>query len=1019
MKKSIFLSKSKLIKKQTKKDWQKIGNNKKLQINYKSYKFDPIYFQDEKIPNNTLQKDFDWDICVDINIKNEQQANNDALKALQLGANSICFLNFNNHNLENILHGIQIEILKINFKNFKNLNTLIEQLIKLGTNQRIIKKMKGCFYNSDLSEKQFHKLSKVLPHYHFFNFHINTSNFEKTIQDIIFKNKSHIQKCAPKFQKPTIKVLKHTTYTWEISHDFLFEISKLRSFQIIYKQKFKQAPYVLSVINTMTHDTNPLIESSIKTISAILGGASGILMQSKNQNLNLQQQLILKHEGLLNKVSDPLHGSYYIEKITHYINKITRKISQSKTFKIKPWETVEALQLKTKYHKQDITNTNHLQYGAGIPPFIRGPYASMYCEKKWTIRQYSGFSTAEESNVFYKKNLASGQTGLSVAFDLPTHRGYDSDHERVFGDVGKAGVAIDTIDDMDILFQGIDLNKISVSMTMNGAVIPIMAFFIAIAEKKGVSKKNLKGTIQNDILKEFMVRNTYIYPPQHSMRIIRDIFQYTSFHMPKFNSISVSGYHMLEAGASADIELAYTLCNGLEYIRNGIKAGLKIDDFAPRLSFFWGIGMNFFMEIAKMRAARILWAEMVAQFQPKNPKSLMLRSHCQTSGWSLTKQIPENNITRTTLEALAAIIGGTQSLHTNALDEAIALPTNASAKIARDTQIHIQNTTDLCNAIDPFGGSYYLETLTHELKEKAKKHILEIEKIGGMVKAIELGIPKLKIESAAIKRQTSIDSSNNLIIGLNCFKQIEKKQIKILEVNNRKVQKKQIKRLQKLKKDRDTSLVKKCLDKIKIACQNENDNLLSLAIDAAKHKATLGEISSAMEEVFTRYEAKTNMNTGIYAMEKKDDKNFILAQELTKKFEKKYGRRPRILTAKLGQDGHDRGIKIIATSFSDIGFDVDIAPLFQTPIEIAKQALENDVHMIGISSLAGGHKTLIPNLIKELNKKERNNIMIIVGGIIPEKDYSYLYKQGVSNIFGPGTIVLDAAIKILNELLSL
>jgi len=1021
MKQAIFLSKSKLIKAQTKKDWQEIGNNKKIKTNYNLHTFDPIYFQDDNIVSNTFKKEFDWDICVEIKIKSEKQANQDALKALQLGSNSICFLNFKNHDLNKILDGIQIEILKINFKKFNNLKNIIKQLVDIGTKKigtRNLKQLKGCFYDSAISEKEFDKFFKLLPNYHFFNLDINASNFQKISTDITARNSSHIKKCAPTFINPTQKILNHITYSWEMSHDFLFEIAKIRSFQISYEQKFKQTPYILSIINTTVKDKEPLIESATKIISAILGGCSGILNQANNTKLNLQQQLILKHEAFLNQVSDPLHGSYYIEKITHSLNQIANNLEKSESLKIKKWKTVEELKLKNKYYQSNVSKIKHLKYGAGIAPFIRGPYASMYCEKKWTIRQYSGFSTAEESNNFYRKNLDSGQTGLSIAFDLPTHRGYDSDHERVFGDVGKAGVAIDTIDDMEVLFKGIDLKKISVSMTMNGAVIPIMAFFIAMAEQKGISKKYLTGTIQNDILKEFMVRNTYIYPPKNSMRIIRDVFQYTSYNMPKFNSISVSGYHMLEAGASADVELAYTLCNGLEYIRNGIQTGLKIDDFAPRLSFFWGIGMNFFMEIAKIRAARILWAEMVAPFKPQNPKSLMLRSHCQTSGWSLTKQIPENNITRTTVEALAAVIGGTQSLHTNALDEAISLPTNESAKIARDTQIFLQNTTDICHAIDPFGGSYYLESLTHELKEKAKKHILEIEKMGGMVKAIELGLPKLKIEASAIKRQAQIDSAKNLIIGLNCFQQIEKKQIKILEVNNIEVQKKQIKRLHKLKKQRNNNLVKKYLEKIKNACQNENENLLELAIDAAKHKATLGEISSAMEAVFTRYKAKTNMNTGIYAMEKKDDKNFIIAQKLTEKFEKKYGRRPRVLTAKLGQDGHDRGMKIIATSFSDIGFDVDIAPLFQTPKEIAKQALENDVHIVGISSLAGGHKTLIPNLIQELDKKGRGDIMIIAGGVIPEKDYQYLYKKGVSKIFGPGTIVLDAARSILNELLS-
>ncbi|MAZ58480.1 MAG: methylmalonyl-CoA mutase [Flavobacteriales bacterium] len=721
----------------------------------------------------------------------------------------------------------------------------------------------------------------------------------------------------------------------------------------------------------------------------------------------------------MNKVSDALHGSYYIEKVTQSLYK-TKKIASETIAKLqntKTWNTDEEIILKSKYYKKDVENIQHLNFGVGIPPYLRGPYLTMYCDRKWTIRQYSGFSTATESNKFYKKNLAAGQSGLSVAFDLPTHRGYDSDHHRVLGDVGKAGVAIDSIEDMETLFEGINLKNTSVSMTMNGAIIPIMAFFIAVVKNKKIPLNKIRGTIQNDILKEFMVRNTYIYPPKASMKIVGDIFKYVAQHMPKFNSISVSGYHMLEAGASADIELAYTLADGLEYVRTGIKSGLKIDEFAPRLSFFWGIGMNFFMEIAKMRAARILWAEIIQSFNPQNPKSMMLRSHCQTSGWSLTAQEPLNNITRTTIEAVAATIGGTQSLHTNALDEAISLPTTYSAKIARDTQIFLQNETDICKTIDAFGGSYYIEKLTEQIKEKAKKHIQEIEAAGGMLKAIEKGIPKLKIETSAVKRQTNIDNGKNLIIGLNCFQNNQKNNLDVLEINNEEVQKIQIKNIKKIRKYRNEKNVKECLKNITKSCKSNNGNLLDLAVKAAEAKATTGEISNALELVFGRHEANTQIISGIYKMEQKNDTNFILAKQLTDKFEKEQGRRPRILTAKLGQDGHDRGIKIIATSFSDIGFDVDIAPLFQTPTEIAKQAIENDVHIIGISSLAGGHKTLIPELINNLHKKSRHDIMIIAGGIIPEKDHEYLMKKGVIKIFGPGTIVIEAAIEILNELL--
>ena len=997
---------------QTKKNWKNINNNSLLKNQYGKHIFDPIYFLDEGILTNSFNQNFYWNMHVEIEIKTEKQANIDALKALHLGAESICFTKYKKHNLNVILEKIQIEIIRVEFKDFENFEDLAKKYIeiavsKLGENG--LKQLNGCFYITNISESSYNYFSSKLPNYHFNTINLNgtkTVNFLKQIQQ-------------QKKTKNKRELLNKTTYTFNVSSNFLFEIARIRSFQIKYQKITGFIPYILCICESQSEEKDALIKNSIKAISSIIAGCSGLLIKSdKNPILNMQQQLILKKEGMLNQVYDPLHGSYYIEKITNKIDgELKINTSLKDNLKNKTWDTIEGITLKNKYYKNDTTNTPHLKYGAGIPPYIRGPYASMYCERKWTIRQYAGYSTAEESNKFYRKNLKAGQTGLSIAFDLPTHRGYDSNHERVFGDVGKAGVAIDTIDDMEVLFHKIDLKNISVSMTMNGAVIPILAFFIAIAEKKGVSKKDLQGTIQNDILKEFMVRNTYIYPPKKSMRIIRDIFKFTSKNMPKFNSISVSGYHMLEAGASADIELAYTLCDGLEYVRNGIKSGLKIDEFAPRLSFFWGIGMNFFMEIAKMRAARILWAEMMAPFNPKNPKSLMLRSHCQTSGWSLTKQTPENNITRTTLEALAAVIGGTQSLHTNALDEAIALPTNESAKIARDTQLFLQNETDICNAIDPFGGSYYLEHLTNELKEKAKKHIYEIEEIGGMVKAIELGVPKLRIESSAIKRQSQIDSGENLIIGVNCYQQNEKSQIKILEIDNKKVQKNQIKRLNNIKKNRNNSKIEIILNKISEACNDESKNLLELAIEAAKAKATIGEISHAMEKKFSRYTAKTIINSGVYKMENMNNKKFVKAQSLTELFDKKYGRRPRILAAKIGQDGHDRGIKIIATSFSDIGFDVDIAPLFQTPKEIAKQAIENDTHLIGISSLAGGHKTLIPALIKELEKYNRQDIMIIAGGVIPEQDYEYLFKKGVKKIFGSGTIVIDAAIQILNELL--
>lgn len=680
------------------------------------------------------------------------------------------------------------------------------------------------------------------------------------------------------------------------------------------------------------------------------------------------------------------------------------------------WMTAEGIYLNKSYTKDDINAIDHNDFVAGISPYLRGPYSSMYANRPWTIRQYAGFSTAEESNAFYRKNLAAGQKGLSVAFDLATHRGYDSDHERVIGDVGKAGVAIDSVLDMKLLFDQIPLDKMSVSMTMNGAVIPILAFYIVAAEEQGVSPEQLAGTIQNDILKEFMVRNTYIYPPQASMRIIADIFEYTSKHMPKFNSISISGYHMQEAGATNDIELAYTLADGLEYVKTGIKAGMDIDSFAPRLSFFWGIGMNHFMEIAKMRAARMLWAKLMKQFNPKNPKSLALRTHCQTSGWSLTEQDPYNNVARTCIEAMAAAFGGTQSLHTNALDEAIALPTNFSAKIARNTQLYLQEETAICKTVDPWGGSYYVESLTHEIANKAWKHIEEIESLGGMAKAIEKGIPKLRIEEAAARKQARIDVGKEIIVGVNEYQVETEEQIAIREVDNTSVRNSQIERLTKLKQERDSEAVNQALNKITEVAQTEKGNLLAVAIEAARKRATLGEISSAMEKVFDRHQAQTHSVSGIYREEAMENEDYIKAHQLANKFASLEGRRPRIMVTKMGQDGHDRGAKIIATSFADIGFDVDIGPLFQTPAEAAKQAVENDVHILGISSLAAGHKTLVPEVIKELKKYDREDIMIIVGGVIPQQDYDFLFNAGAVGIFGPGTNINQAAQEILQLL---
>ncbi len=681
------------------------------------------------------------------------------------------------------------------------------------------------------------------------------------------------------------------------------------------------------------------------------------------------------------------------------------------------WETSERIPLKDVYTKKDLEGMEHLNYAAGLPPFLQGPYSAMFAMRPWTIRQYAGFSTAEESNAFYRRNLASGQKGLSVAFDLATHRGYDSDHERVVGDVGKAGVAIDSILDMNILFDSIPLDKMSVSMTMNGAVLPVLAFYIVAGLEQGVKLEQLSGTIQNDILKEFMVRNTYIYPPEFSMKIIADIFEYTSKNMPKFNSISISGYHMQEAGATADIELAYTLADGLEYLRAGVDAGMDIDTFAPRLSFFWAIGMNHFMEIAKMRAGRMLWAKMVKQFNPKNPKSLALRTHSQTSGWSLTEQDPYNNIGRTCIEAMGATLGHTQSLHTNALDEAIALPTDFSARIARNTQIYIQDETQICRAVDPWAGSYYVETLTNELVHKAWAHIEEIEKLGGMAKAIESGVPKMRIEEAAARTQAKIDSGKQTIVGVNKYRLEKEDPIDILDIDNSAVRISQIERLKKLRANRNEQEVQAALNAITECVKTKKGNLLELAVDAAQKRATLGEISYACEKIVGRYNAVIRSISGVYSSEAGNDGEFEKAREMANDFAGKDGRQPRIMIAKMGQDGHDRGAKVVATGYADIGFDVDMGPLFQTPAEAAKQAVENDVHVLGVSSLAAGHKTLVPQVIEELKKLGRDDIMVICGGVIPAQDYQYLYDVGAVAIFGPGTSVSKAAIEILTLLL--
>jgi len=678
----------------------------------------------------------------------------------------------------------------------------------------------------------------------------------------------------------------------------------------------------------------------------------------------------------------------------------------------------DGLQLKTIYTDEDVKNKDISSGSAGIAPYLRGPYSTMYVQKPWTIRQYAGFSTAEESNAFYRRNLAAGQKGLSVAFDLATHRGYDSDHPRVVGDVGKAGVAIDSVEDMKILFDQIPLDEISVSMTMNGAVLPILSFYIVAAEEQGVSQDKLSGTIQNDILKEFMVRNTYIYPPKPSMKIIADIFEYTSRNIPKFNSISISGYHMQEAGATPVLEMAYTLADGLEYVRTGIKAGMKVDDFAPRLSFFWAIGMNHFMEIAKMRAARYIWANLLTQFEPQNQKSLALRTHSQTSGWSLTEQEPFNNITRTAIEALSSALGGTQSLHTNALDEAIALPTDYSAKIARNTQIILQQESHICDVVDPMGGSHLVESLTQQMIEKAMEYIDEVEQEGGMTKAIEAGIPKMRIEEAAAIKQAKIDSGEEFIIGVNSFKsELKQPEIEILAIDNTEVRRKQIERLDKIKSERNSEAVEEILNQIRETAKSGEGNLLALCIEAARRRVTLGEMSDAMEENFGRYKANIKTISGVYAMNAGKNEFFEKALNLAQKFEEEEGRRPRIMVAKMGQDGHDRGAKVVATAFADMGFDVDVAPLFQTPEEVAKQAIENDIHVLGVSSLAAGHNTLVPQVVEELKKLGADDITVVVGGVIPQQDYEFLYNNGADFIFGPGTNIPECAVRVLEKLL--
>ena len=956
----------------------------------------PFYHSDTHEHFNPLPTSTDWISVQWIDGSQAKEGNRQALEALNNGMNALCFSNPTDFNV--LFKDILIQHIHIYFENYSSES--VEEWQRLIHEQGISPEdVKGGFIGNEEGK---------LP---------NFSYHAVVVDDI---------------HQAVNEGFSHSLYIFNIGSNYFKEIAKMRAFTALYAKRFQGSPVTFAQTSLSNKESKEpytnLLRTTTESMSAIFGGCTALMIRPYNQSfeegndfshrLARNQHHLLREESFFNKVQDPSAGSYYIEALTQEFINGKREDTSKKHPHQPSWNTAEQIEIKTSYSLEDIQEVEHLGFGAGVAPYLRGPYSSMYVSRPWTIRQYAGFSTAEASNAFYRRNLEAGQKGLSVAFDLATHRGYDSDHERVVGDVGKAGVAIDSIADMNILFDGIPLDKMSVSMTMNGAVLPIMAFYIVAAEQQGVDKKDLAGTIQNDILKEFMVRNTYIYPPKDSMRIISDIFEYTAQHMPKFNSISISGYHMQEAGATADIELAYTLADGLEYIRKGIEAGLDIDTFAPRLSFFWGIGMNHFMEIAKMRAARMLWAKMVKQFKPQNPKSLALRTHCQTSGWSLTEQDPFNNVSRTCIEAMAAVMGGTQSLHTNALDEAIALPTDFSAKIARDTQLYLQNDIGLCQTVDPWGGSYFVEKLTHDIAQKAWAHIQEIEELGGMAKAIETGLPKMKIEEAAARKQARIDSGKDTIVGVNKYTLKEEDRVlEILEVDNTTVRLSQVERLNTLKAERDEEAVQQALQSITLACESGQGNLLELAVEAARKNATLGEISYACESVFGRYQAQSSSISGVYKMEIDNNPHFKKAQELTATFAQQKGRRPRIMVAKMGQDGHDRGAKVVATSFADLGFDVDMGPLFQTPIEAAKQAIENDVHILGISSLAAGHKTLVPQVIKALKDMGRSDILVIAGGVIPKQDYDFLFETGVSGVFGPGTVIAEAAINIIEQLL--
>jgi len=1024
-----------------------------------------------RIPFSTTREG--WSIAVEIDARNPLEANREAIRQLMNGAETIIFTLSpkdipDTALLDTLLADIDLSAAKVSFRGIASPEKLLSSASSIAD---FIQNSGGLEDNTTYSP-QLLKRCGELPQFRAFGLDsANSSMGELTPARELAITLTGLERLlhdAASEQTTPRTIAAKTGVTLKAGRSFFLNIAKLRALRMLWPQILAEhgvdsddqlEPHVTVRLDAAApyrdDEHNALIILATQAVSTIIGGCDTMIIPPLacasdhspdiTGHLSVNIHHMLRHESMLGHVLDPAGGSAYIETLTAKLAEeamkiyrealTTRAVIPSNTTSIESseqnenqpstlrcgqqeWLTPEGIAIRNCYRANDSDNSEQLGFAPGLPPFNAGPYCSMYTVRPWTIRQYAGFSTAEKSNEFYRHNLAAGQKGLSVAFDLPTHRGYDSDHPRVVGDVGKAGVAIDSVEDMKILFDGIPLDTMSVSMTMNGAVLPIMAFYIVAAEEQGVRPEQLSGTIQNDILKEFMVRNTYIYPPAPSMRIIADIFGYTSKMMPKFNSISISGYHMQEAGATADLELAYTLADGLEYIRTGLNAGLAIDDFAPRLSFFWGIGMNFFMEIAKLRAARMLWAKIVKRFNPKNPKSLMLRSHCQTSGWSLTEQDPFNNITRTCIEALAAVQGHTQSLHTNALDEAIALPSVFSARIARNTQLYLQEETDITRAIDPWGGSYYVESLTTELALKAWTIIEEIETMGGMVKAIEQGWPKMHIEKAATAKQARIDTGEDIIVGINRYTPQNQTELDTLEIDNTEVLHQQLAKLEKVKKERDQQKTDKAIEALRNAAKNGTGNLLELALDAARSRATLGEISSALEDAFGRYRSSVQLNANVYLAHMHDNTAFKQAQDLADTFARHEGRRPRILVAKIGQDGHDRGAKVIAAGFADIGFDVDISPLFQTPEEVVRQALDNDVHIIGVSSLAGGHKTLIPSVVKDLEKAGRRDIVVIAGGVIPHKDYEALYKAGIAKVFGPGTIIAEAACDILETMIA-